>query len=374
MNEDQWNIELNSLKEQLFEFGKLQETLYNYYRGHIPLNTIIQYIKSKNITDTEHRHEFIDLCNIMINCEPNEQLILALKDDLIQNFSKVELFAIFAQRKKILHFLLNKGIISPHTVQLNINDIIFKDFYQDLKTKVPYSYLEKYISKNKLEDYFRSYKENEESKKEFYSKKKLKEIIKKDDLNTFIDFVNRMNLNIDGKIPNTSFDHDFRFKKNPPTFIEYAAKTGSLSIFKYLILQKVSIPKSIREEAIYGGNAEIIHIIEDMNITFDMNCLSISIESRNNAIYEYLKNSIGLKCGVDQLRTSIRSFNLFVLIDIINENPDLFKNLDSFIEILIASCHSGFLLMFKFLYNKIVPLFLNPKFDINFKYLNDVFY
>lgn len=373
-DENQWDIELNSLKEQLIEFSKLQNTLYQYYRGQFPLESFILYIKSKKITEPENRHQFIDFCNIMINCERNDQLFLALKDDFQRNFTKVELFSIFAQRKKILHSLFNNGFISPHTIQLNMNDIIFKNFYFDLKNKVPDSYLEKYITKNHLEKYFTSYNENKESKKQTFSKKKLKDIIKNDNLDEFIDFVNKTELKIDGQIPNSSFDYDFRFKKNPPTFVEYAAKMGSLNIFKYLISSKVSVPKNVREEAIYGGNTEIIHIVEDLNISFDINCLSVAIESRNIPVYEYLKNSIGLVNGIDQLKTSIKSFNIYVLIDIINERADLFKNYDSFIEILTATCSCGFLLLFDFLYNKIVPLFTNPRFDINFKYLNDVFY
>lgn len=368
---NQWDVELDSLKNELTEFGKLQNTLYRYYRGQIPLEALIQYIKSKKITEPGNKHKFIDFCNIMINCERNDQLFLSLKDEFQQNFSKVELFSLFAQRKKILHSLFNIGLISPHTIQLNMNESIFKNFYYDLKNKVQESYLNKYIEKMQLEKYFRSYAENEESKKQIFSKKKLKEIIKKDDLNEFIDFINRTGLKIEEKIPNSSFDYDFRFKKSPPTFIEYAAKMGSLNIFKYLISNKVPISNNIREDAIYGGNTDIIHIVEELGISYDMKCLSVSIESRNIPVYEYLKNSVGLKIGIDQLITSIKSLNIYVLIDIINENSDLFKNLESFNEILLASCSCGFLLLFDCLYYKLAPLFIKPKYDINFKYLND---
>ena len=371
MEGNEWETQINLLIGQLVEFRKVQYALYQYYKNQITLDDILKFIKSAQITEPANKHKFIDFFNLMINCDLNDQLFKALQDDIFKIFTKNEIFSIFAQRKKILHKLLNLGFISPHTIQLNVNDHIFKDFYKDLKSKLPESYLSKYICKNELDNYFQSYKENEESKKQVLSQKKLKDIMKEDDLDGFLDFANRTNLQLNEKMPTSSFESDFKFKKNPPTFIEYAAKCGSVKIFKYLLANKVEISSSIKEDAVYGGNVEIIHIVEDLSINFDSRCLSVAIETRNNVIYDYLRDSLGLKLGLDQMKTSIRSFNLYSLIDVIKERSDLIQNQKSFIEIFSTCCSSGFYLLFDFLYINIVPLFNSPRFDINFKYFND---
>ena len=52
-------------------------------------------------------------------------------------------------------------------------------------------------------------------------------------------------------------------KRKKITLIEYAAFFGSIQIFNYLKLNKISLTPSLWKYAIHGNNAEIIQILEE---------------------------------------------------------------------------------------------------------------
>lgn len=58
----------------------------------------------------------------------------------------------------------------------------------------------------------------------------------------------------------------FIFKNNNSSFINYAAECGSIKCFKYLLLNHAEIDFLTLGCAVYGGNTEIIRIVDQQNV------------------------------------------------------------------------------------------------------------
>ena len=71
----------------------------------------------------------------------------------------------------------------------------------------------------------------------------------------------------------------FIFKNNNSSFINYAAECGSIKCFKYLLLNHAEIDLLTLGCAVYGGNTEIIRIVDQQNV-----------ETHNNSKDNFYKN------------------------------------------------------------------------------------
>ena len=123
-------------------------------------------------------------------------------------------------------------------------------------------------------------------------------LIRKDLLDDFIVYVNEKNYQLDSTIKPSIYEtNDFLLQFNiEMTLIEYAAFFGSIKIFNYLRLNKISMTPSIWNYAIHGNNAEIIQILEENQIELPeeksyKQLLEESIKCHHNEIAYYIQNS-----------------------------------------------------------------------------------
>lgn len=351
---------------QLEEYRELKTKLLLYYHEKLSLEEMILYLRSNDFCSPANRFKFIDFLKLSTYCERNMQLLLEIRKEITETFSKNELFAVFRFRYKSLRFLLDNEFISIHTFQMNMTPHFFIKFLPELKAKATPSYIQKFAIKNDLQSDVDSLDSYLESKTSGFSPSRLKQFIKKDNFDEFHSFIKFTKIEFNQRFPSR---RKFKIGLLP---IEYAVKNGAINIFKFLIQHEIDIPLDIMDKAVEGGNIEIIHILEDKGIKFSPRCLSIAIEIHSDVIYNYLHNTLEYRNDIDQLMTSIKCLNLDVLIEIISERVDLFEDLNKFSAIFCAICKYQFMFMFTFFYSNIVPLFQNPRFDINYKYFNAI--
>lgn len=93
--------------------------------------------------------------------------------------------------------------------------------------------------------------------------------------------------------PNENDDIFFEIEKYSPTLIQFAALYGSISCFKFLLLNQPDLHKldsqglTLTHYAIAGGNFEIIHILEQNSFDFN-GMLEVAAEYHQNEIFNWL--------------------------------------------------------------------------------------
>lgn len=205
------------------------------------------------------------------------------KEDMIKNFSSYELFNIFSTNKRVILHLIKEKIIQFDSRFLKIF----------LKSEKDYFYFLPEISKSPIEndsEHFQLNRKNGENESQIC------EIIRKDSLEEFINFVEQQNISlIDTKIEPTIFETNLFLIDKQPTLIEYSAFFGSFQIFKYLS-QKVKLTSSLWLYAIHGNSKELIHILEQNHVKpgflKSKELLIESIKCYHDDITKYIQKSI----------------------------------------------------------------------------------
>lgn len=231
----------------------------------------------------------------------------------------------------------------------------------------------------------------ENEKNNEYNDNKIFEIIRKDDFVEFQDIVSHFDIDLDGEI---KIPHNFEYKNffkyeyhsifdrnkyiddldddsddillsyfdNRKTrqnfiykgkFIEIAAFFGSISIFKFLWMNKVSFNKEISKFMIAGGNYEIIHLLEDY-ITYSPEDLTVAVQFHRNEIFEYIMNNNDFKFNENDMKTAVESNNLEFLVNNVSElnESHYIKSIDNLINLLFISIENKNAMIFIFLFNQ----------------------
>ncbi|OHT04699.1 hypothetical protein TRFO_27700 [Tritrichomonas foetus] len=248
---------------------------------------------------------------------------LIVKHSLKTVFHPLTIYCIFQQNKHILLFLLENGIIDISLIKKEIYQHTNKNFLLFFLPEIEKSDSKFWKEQKKLfhiskEEIFKIYnnvtlqnsndkieKDQErnnkcetfyEIRKENHSNEEIARIIRKDDLNSFLNFF----------VNNHDFDHGYTikpsvFENNPDmnrdtdgiSLLEYSMAFGSINIFRYLWLNHAKYSENSLKYSIIGGNYEIIHILEEESqYQFPEDCYWVSIKYDRNEISEYLLTSI----------------------------------------------------------------------------------
>ena len=233
-----------------------------------------------------------------------EKIILFFRQRILEFWSNIEIFHIFKSNKRILLFLFNKNILILDQQILNI----FCDAKFIEQKYLPYFYPEiNTMIKSNLDIEDEIIECIDYQKKFFLEKRQigendtlLCEFIRKDNIEEFIDFINKEDIPLSSKIMTSIFETNSFLLNNCPTLLEYSAFFGSIRIFRYLIKNGAKFTSTLLSYSIHGENTEIIEEIGNhVNNSFDsyINSLIESIKCHNNILTQfvfdsYLKNSI----------------------------------------------------------------------------------
>ena len=132
-------------------------------------------------------------------------------------------------------------------------------------------------------------------------------IFKKDELETFIRKSSAAGFSPKSKV-RTDSDSPISFVKGNSelSYLQIMAFYGAVKCFKHASLNNEYDFSGVAEYAVEGGNMEIIHILEQRNISFET-CLEVSIKFHRNELSDWIL--IHNKCSESSLSESCSFFN-----------------------------------------------------------------
>ena len=113
-----------------------------------------------------------------------------------------------------------------------------------------------------------------------------------------------------------------------PTLIDAAAFYGSIKVFKYLLLNDATITNYTPKCSIAGANTEIIHILEQKNISFD-NCFKTSVIYNHIDVSDWLL--LHYSCEVIDIEKCITylNYDVFFFLFVIQYENQVYSFSDS---------------------------------------------
>ncbi|KAK8849908.1 hypothetical protein M9Y10_018497 [Tritrichomonas musculus] len=246
-----------------------------------------------NIINYHHTTNFYDKI---------DNVLSIFKNDIKYFFSNNEIFNIFKSNKRIILFLIENQL-------LIVDDLIAKKIisYNNEYQQYFYPEIQKYLSKEGKYEFTN----------EFNEKRKIGEnddyicsLIRNDDVVKFISYTQQINLPLStAKIPDSYFETNLFLISRQPKLIEYSAFFGSVQIFQYLFMNKVSLTPSLWLYAIHGKNPEIIHFLEEKKVLFNNECFQESIIGHHTDISNYLFDNYVHKDIKKLISLSLQSYN-----------------------------------------------------------------
>lgn len=249
-----------------------------------------------------------------------EMIISKFKDDISKHFTNSEIFNIFQPNKRILLFLFEEKILTfTYFICKAITNYDSNYFYYFYPEITEHDKSAQNDSKEKKKEILEFIQNNQD---EFKKLRKIGEnesnicqLIRKDDINNFIDYIKKNKVKLDTKIEESFYETNSYINKYQGSYIyqpklaHYACFFGSIQIFKFLISNKVQLDGSLWNYAIHGRNMEIIHILEQQKIKpmnnsnffmrdddskFDK-CFDFAMKNFHNDIANYIHQNYLLK-------------------------------------------------------------------------------
>ena len=304
---------------------------------------LIKILRDLKISDNKHEFKLFlrSILKISNNynrkskCITKINLILkSFEKEIKSYYSNSEIFDIFKSNKLILLFLFKEKIL---IIDQYIINTFIKKKYDELKYP---QYFSPEIRLFRNEPWFPEkkpignpswlYEIDKELPQDFEEKRERGEndsyicqLIRDDSLDEFISFINHNEISLKTKIEQSFFEtNNFLIKKGKCSLINYSAFHGSIRIFKYLILNQVQLEPSIWPYAIHSNNSEIIHLLEEKNISFEskINCYEEAIKCHHNDVANYIMNNY-ISRSLDNSSFLLKCFNFnFITDKNINEN------------------------------------------------------
>lgn len=155
---------------------------------------------------------------------------------------------------------------------LNLKSLDYSEILNNLTVKEA-KFIKFYFSSNNVENFIKMRDSGEPDNE-------ITLAILHDDVDTLQKLISNYNLNIrNDTIPLNIFDI---FDRNiSKSYIDYAAQCGSIKVFKYLFLNHARIDETTLGFAIFGGNTEIVRIIEHQMNNNNNNNFDFHFYNRN---------------------------------------------------------------------------------------------
>lgn len=290
-------------KDYLEEKNNIQQELLDYIddESDSSYQQLIQKLDNSKIGENpKELTEFLHLLVVIANNHhrsPNfytkiEKIIDHF--DIEQTFSKSEIYQIFSKNRRILLYLIQKNILSIDDflqhAKINEKHASFVVYFLpelnghlDEKTD---TFLKKEIKSQEIEI------PPEESREKGENHSFLAELIRKDEIQEFIKYVNQLNINLNTDIkPSICESNEYLIGKET-SLIEYAAFFGSIQVVQYLRMNNVELKSKLWDFAIHSNNAELIHLLEELKVEMNKSdcqrLIGESIKCHHNNVANYL--------------------------------------------------------------------------------------
>ena len=379
--------ELENLMNDFFEYFEENKILCNSNNYYVFMNLFESIIQS-SITNKNLFHLIEEIVDI-----------LACKYKLSETFNESDLFKIFSSNKQVLLIFLQHNLISFKFIYNYVNsmsrffgkDTNFIMFF--LPELMEYSnsiyninspdditydtimtrnlYIRNitiiYGLHQEIKKFLKDPEGFKEMRKEGRHENKVIEMIKNDDVDSFVHFYENNKYDLHAIVPPSIFEsNQYIIETNNFTTIEYILIYGAVNIFKYLMLKINKVKRLTNDSiefAIIGGNFDMIHILEGKyankerkNDVFKK-CIIKAIQCHRNDIIDYLKDTLEVSFEqLEEIRISLQYYDFTYFLELVNESTfdDLCKNGD--ILNYFAFFSSDYLLSFALQF---------PNFDIN---------
>ena len=288
-----------------------------------------------------------------------ERIFQIFKEDIKKYFSNSEIFNIFKSNKRILLIIIEQQIIVfdeyiakkitktskyikakyPHYFQPELQPFIDEKWFPKYDPEIPELKINEWVEEiNEVlpENFYEKRKEGENDSK-------ICELIRKDMISEFVEYVTRNNVSLNSKIQPSIYETNSfllkdKKKSNPNlnssqknvgfSLIEYAAFFGSLKILKYLCFKGVQLTQSLLPLVIHSKNVKIIHFLKDNQVELDdESCKQAfyeSIKCHHNDIANYFINNIlqnDEENSQDTINQCLKYYNVaFLKNEFINES------------------------------------------------------
>ena len=238
-----------------------------------------------------------------------EKILSIYKTEILELFeNENELFDIFKSNKRLLLFIINEKIleinesiaitmISNKYRKFGYANYFFFEISEIFQlpqfAKIIQEINEENIQVFNTNEYQESFKK---MRKEGENHHYIANLIRNDEVEEFVSYVTRSNLDLTSKIEPSIFETNTFLLKNKPNLIEYSTFFGSIQIFKYLFYTKNDLlSPSLWIYAIHGRNPEMIHFLEENHVRMPMQsyhkCLNECIKCHHNELANYILNN-----------------------------------------------------------------------------------
>ena len=275
MNENQYMLEYIEAKKDLYE--TILYFLDSTNEGNNYLEQIQEMIQDQQYE--EEKTEFEHFIKLIVDINENhhrsehfhskiEQILEICLETIKCTFTNSEIFHFFKDSKKILQFLFRVKILE-----------LDEDIYQYLKERRQlllffHPEIKEFIGEEKMNEIDKDFSlENstifdnfEEKRFEGENEAYICSLIRHDEVEEFVAYVNKNNFYLSSDIEPSIFETNSFLNKHKSTLIEYAAFFGSIQIFQYLQINKVKLEPSLWLYAIHGRNADLIHHLETNDV------------------------------------------------------------------------------------------------------------
>lgn len=359
--QEKMNQKIEKNQKIIDNITEIFEWLYKINELSVPVvrNSIINSVWSRNKENIQELTMFI-LQVIKTDLSLHQSLLELLIQLDSENFEfkimmpliKDELMNLYGRNPNICAFiyrLYQKGIFTNEELFPNFEYILNKQMHLhsfdpfflwflpeiiELDKNIHY---ESFITNTYLPDNLDLYKKMRDS---FEPNDEITRSLRKDDIDTFLSILSKNQIiNLSNCfVPNNIFDTEIM--NNNMNYINYAAAFGSIKCFKYLMLNHVEIDSSTFYYSIYGGNSEIIKIIDDkLHCVFDNEeapkFLFTLIEKHRNDLFDWVleqkitKNDQNSECLKDIIEHTILNGNIHALVTLIDKSINMTSVLDS---------------------------------------------
>ena len=267
----------------------------------------------QNLTDFLTTHDYLNnveslteflllICKVSNNHTRENNLIdkiykilFFLKDNLIHNFTKVEIFNIFKGNKILLLFLLTNLIEIDDTIINLLDELDYNKYFYYLAKPFLDKEKQQAIEFDLSQKDDKIFENFEEKCKKGENDDFLCELIRNDEVEQFIRYVNQNVIPLNSVIHTSIFEtnHFLLKHENKTTFIEYASFFGAIQIFQYLRLNSIELTESAWIYSIHSNNPELFSLFrENINLPYNeaffSRLLKEAVKCHHNDIANYI--------------------------------------------------------------------------------------